>query len=74
MAGLPDNAFMIESSSQVTTAADDFSSVTPFEVRCGAEQRVPFVFSSPHSGRFYPPRFLALTKLDGNVIKGTHDQ
>jgi N-formylglutamate amidohydrolase len=73
MAGLPDNAFMIESSSQVTTAADDFSSVTPFEVRCGAEQRVPFVFSSPHSGRFYPPRFLALTKLDGNVIRRSED-
>ena len=31
-----------------------------------AEQRVPFVFNSPHSGRYYPERFLAMTRLDRN--------
>jgi N-formylglutamate amidohydrolase len=55
------------------TAADDFSAVPPFEVRSGVEQRVPFVFSSPHSGRFYPERFLAMTKLDGNAIRRSED-
>jgi N-formylglutamate amidohydrolase len=55
------------------TAAEDFSVVPPFEVRCGAEQRVPFVFSSPHSGRFYPERFLAMTKLDASAIRRSED-
>ena len=36
------------------TAAEDFGATPPFVVRCAAEQRVPFVFNSPHSGRFYP--------------------
>ena len=44
------------------TPADDFSAVPPFEIRASAEQRVPFVFNSPHSGRHYPERFLAMTQ------------
>jgi N-formylglutamate amidohydrolase len=55
------------------TAADDFSVVAPFEVRTSAEQRVPFVFNSPHSGRHYPERFLAMTRLDGNAIRRSED-
>ena len=39
----------------------------------GAEQRVPFVFSSPHSGRFYPERFLAMARLDSNAIRRSED-
>ena len=39
------------------TPADDFSAVPPFEIRESAEQRVPFVFNSPHSGNHYPERF-----------------
>jgi N-formylglutamate amidohydrolase len=73
MAGSGDDAPNGESSVAVKTAAGDFSVVPPFEVRSGAEQRVPFVFSSPHSGRFYPERFLAMTKLDANAIRRSED-
>lgn len=55
------------------TAADDFRLVAPFEVRASAVQRVPFVFNSPHSGRFYPERFLAMTKLDEHTIRRSED-
>ena len=49
----------------------DFSEHPAFEVRKPAEQRVPFVFNSPHSGRFYPPRFLAMSRLDAVHLR--HD-
>ena len=55
------------------TAAEDFLSVPPFEVRAGAEQRVPFVFNSPHSGRHYPERFVAMSRLDRNAIRRSED-
>jgi len=38
-----------------------------------AEQRVPFVFDSPHSGRAYPPRFLAAARLDPLTIRRSED-
>ena len=38
-----------------------------------AEQRVPFVLNSPHSGRFYPPRFLAMSRLDAAAIRRSED-
>jgi N-formylglutamate amidohydrolase len=59
--------------SQLMTVAQDFSAVPPFELREAAEQRVPFVFNSPHSGRHYPDRFLALTRLDGAAIRRSED-
>jgi N-formylglutamate amidohydrolase len=55
------------------TAADDFSTVAPFEIRESGEQRVPFVFNSPHSGRHYPERFLAMIRLDGDAIRRSED-
>lgn len=55
------------------TAAAEFGAISPFAVRCAAEQRVPFVFNSPHSGRFYPPSFLAMSRLDGNAIRRSED-
>jgi N-formylglutamate amidohydrolase len=55
------------------SVAGDFSAIAPFEIRSSAEQRVPFVFSSPHSGRFYPPRFLSMTKLDTTAIRRSED-
>jgi N-formylglutamate amidohydrolase len=58
---------------KLTTAAEDFSVVPPFEIRSGAEQRVPFVFNSPHSGRYYPDRFLAMARLDRNAIRRSED-
>lgn len=54
-------------------SADDFAGVPPFELRESAEQRVPFVFNSPHSGRHYPLRFLAMTKLDAMTIRRSED-
>jgi N-formylglutamate amidohydrolase len=55
------------------TVAEDFSAVIPFEVRCSAEQRVPFVFCSPHSGRHYPQRFLRMARLDEQSIRRSED-
>lgn len=57
----------------MTSAAEDFAVVPPFEIRSGAEQRVPFVFNSPHSGRHYPNRFLAMAKLDRMAIRRSED-
>ncbi|WP_117191875.1 N-formylglutamate amidohydrolase [Rhizobium terrae] len=44
-----------------------------FEVREPATQTIPFVFNSPHSGRFYPPAFLAETNLDSLAIRRSAD-
>jgi N-formylglutamate amidohydrolase len=55
------------------TPAEDFSELLPFEVRTSAEQRVPFVFNSPHSGRCYPDRFLAMSRLDAMAIRRSED-
>lgn len=54
-------------------ATTDFGMIPPFEVLAPAEQRVPFVFNSPHSGRYYPPRFLAMSKLDPMAIRRSED-
>ncbi len=43
------------------------------EIHLPREQTVPFVFNSPHSGRFYPPDFLASTCLDRNDIRRSED-
>lgn len=45
----------------------------PFEVVSPAEQTLPFVFASPHSGRVYPKSFLQATRLDGTVIRRSED-
>ncbi len=55
------------------TVAEDYSVVPAFEIRASAEQRVPFVFNSPHSGRHYPERFLAMSRLDGHAIRRSED-
>lgn len=43
------------------------------EIHLPREQTVPFVFNSPHSGRYYPPDFLASTCLDKNEIRRSED-
>jgi N-formylglutamate amidohydrolase len=45
----------------------------PFEVREPEQQTIPFVFNSPHSGRFYPPEFLAASRLDSLSIRRSED-
>ena len=44
-----------------------------FEVREPATQTIPFVFNSPHSGRLYPPSFLASSNLDTLAIRRSAD-
>lgn len=43
------------------------------EILAPTEQRVPLVFSSPHSGRAYPAAFLAASKLDAQAIRRSED-
>jgi N-formylglutamate amidohydrolase len=43
------------------------------EILAPDEQTVPFVFNSPHSGRYYPAEFLAATCLDTNDIRRSED-
>ena len=59
---------------ELMTAITDFTATLPsYVVAAPAEQRVPFVFNSPHSGRFYPPRFLAMSRLDAHAIRRSED-
>ena len=52
---------------------DCFSDHLPFEIRLPAEQSVPFVFNSPHSGRVYPDAFVELSRLDRHSIRRSED-
>jgi len=45
----------------------------PYTVAHPAQQRVPFVFSSPHSGRHYPPSFAAASALDRTTLRASED-
>jgi N-formylglutamate amidohydrolase len=51
----------------------DFSPQTAFDVLAPAEQRVPFVLVSSHSGRHYPMRFLEMAQLDAWQIRRSED-
>ena len=51
------------------SVSEDFSPAQAFSVSHAAEQRVPFVFNSPHSGRVYPRAFLAASKLDAKTLR-----
>ncbi|GAB2203301.1 N-formylglutamate amidohydrolase [Roseibium sp. ROS1] len=51
----------------------DFNGFPAFEVLCPADQRVPFVFNSPHSGRQYSKSFLASSRLDETAIRRSED-
>lgn len=45
----------------------------PFEVLAPADQTLPFLFASPHSGRVYPKSFLQATRLDATAIRRSED-
>ncbi len=51
----------------------DFVDVPAFSCRRPEIPTVPFVFSSPHSGRNYPKRFLDLSRLDETTIRRSED-
>ena len=36
-------------------------------------QRVPFIFASPHSGRLYPPSFVARSRLGAMALRRSED-
>ena len=48
-------------------------SFPPWHVRAPGEQTAPVVFASPHSGRDYPPEFLASSKLDVLKLRRSED-
>jgi N-formylglutamate amidohydrolase len=50
-----------------------FEDLEAFEVLRPAEQSVPFVFNSPHSGRHYPDAFLRASRLDKIAIRRSED-
>lgn len=51
----------------------DFNGRPPFEVLTPADQRLPFVFNSPHSGCQYPRSFLQASRLDERTIRRSED-
>lgn len=55
------------------TIERDFPDTEPFTVRHPERQRIAFVFNSPHSGRNYPPAFLAASRLDPVSIRRSED-
>ncbi|TCL69687.1 N-formylglutamate amidohydrolase [Rhizobium sp. BK251] len=44
-----------------------------FEVREPTTQSIPFVYNSPHSGRIYPPEFVAQSRLQGMALRRSED-
>ncbi|CAN7231635.1 N-formylglutamate amidohydrolase [Pararhizobium sp. LjRoot235] len=49
------------------------SETEQFEVREPEQQRIPFVFNSPHSGRIYTQSFLEQSRLDDLSIRRSED-
>ena len=46
----------------------------PFDIlRAGAAMTTPLIFTSPHSGRVYPPEMMAASGLDGGQIRRSED-
>lgn len=45
----------------------------PFKIHRPAEQRVPFIFASPHSGRLYPANFVAQSRLGALPLRRSED-
>jgi len=45
----------------------------PIEIVAPAEQRLPLVFASPHSGVDYPAEFLAVSRLDPLTLRRSED-
>ena len=54
-------------------AQSRFENPPPFELLRPQQQRVPFVFNSPHSGRHYPQSFIDASLLDAHTIRQSED-
>ncbi len=48
-------------------------SQTPFMSVVPLQQKAPVLLTSPHSGRYYPPAFLAASRLDATAIRRSED-
>ena len=58
----------------VATETDDNRSPVPsWRLLAPAEQTAPVVFASPHSGRDYPPEFIAASRLNVVSLRGSED-
>ncbi len=59
----------------MTLAREEFSSVDcpPFSVYAPAQQRVPFIFNSPHSGRLYPKSLKDASNLSDTQLRRSED-
>lgn len=44
-----------------------------YEIQAPPVQTLPVVVASPHSGRHYPPDFLAAARLDGRALRKSED-
>lgn len=53
--------------------ADGIVVAPPFAIREAIGARTPFVFASPHSGRVYPARFVAESRLHGVDLRRSED-
>jgi N-formylglutamate deformylase len=51
----------------------DPADTAPLRVTRPATQTTPVIFASPHSGRFYPPAFLAAARLDALSLRRSED-
>lgn len=58
---------------EAATPAAAQSPASPFRIARPAAQTVPLVFASPHSGREYPPEFIASTRLDAVAMRRSED-
>ncbi len=47
--------------------------IFPFEIMSPETQRIPFVYSSPHSGKLYPPEFIKTSRLELKSLRGSED-
>ena len=45
----------------------------PFRILRPYRQTVPFVFASPHSGRFYPANFIEMSRLSATALRRSED-
>ena len=52
---------------------DDMTAPPPCETVEPEVLTSPLVFSSPHSGRFYPPEFLAASRLTPQALRSSED-
>ena len=47
--------------------------ISPFEIMSPETQKIPFVYSSPHSGKLYPPEFIKTSRLELKSLRGSED-